>query len=300
MLDNGAIPKAQLATGEHKFTQQDLRKMFYYGDTKEKVLISLAVSLGYGAQDFLALECKDMRALVERAKDTKEEFVSFISVRKKTGAQAHSFLTPEAVESLSTYLQLLEKQFGKLPKYLWCNSHVEGHITTDTLNNQLRALFNKANIKATGTVRFHLIRKYTFSVLHSIHRDIAKLIVGKQVSASILTYIQDVDGECERVFREGYKRLCLNTDITGTIRKRQQEQIDRLEEAITKLAQDSQAYKTTAEVLTKKINEVEGTVSTLINLYTKTLEGLDRPELIKKLIKSAKEIQQKQDNNSNP
>ena len=49
----------------------------------------------------------------------------------------------------------------------------------------------------------------------------------------------------------------MNTDITGTIRKRQQEQIDQLEQAITKLAQDSQAYKTTVEVLTKKINQLE-------------------------------------------
>ena len=37
MLDNGSIPKAQLATGEHKFTQQDLRKMFYYGHKRKSV-----------------------------------------------------------------------------------------------------------------------------------------------------------------------------------------------------------------------------------------------------------------------
>ena len=35
----------QLPTNEYRFTQDDLRKMYYFGDVEEKALVSLAVSL---------------------------------------------------------------------------------------------------------------------------------------------------------------------------------------------------------------------------------------------------------------
>ena len=50
----------QMPTDEYRFTPDDLRKMFYYGDTEEKALISLAVSYGQGSKDFLKLECQTL------------------------------------------------------------------------------------------------------------------------------------------------------------------------------------------------------------------------------------------------
>ena len=59
----------QMATNEYRFQQDDLRKMFYFGDTKEKCMLSVAVAYGQGSKEFLELESQKMKNLIEEAKD---------------------------------------------------------------------------------------------------------------------------------------------------------------------------------------------------------------------------------------
>ncbi len=159
----------QMPTDQYRFTQDDLRKMFYYGDTEEKALLSLAVSYGQGSKDFLKLECELMRDLIDEAKEKNVDFMKWIGeAREKTSIQPISFLTPEAIESVDEYLQLLEKKHGKLPKYLWCNSKPDRHITNEGLNKKLRRLVSKANLRiGKKKVVFHCMRKFTFSRLRT-------------------------------------------------------------------------------------------------------------------------------------
>jgi len=123
----------QIPENEFVFTQEVLRKAYYYGDTWQKAMLSTAVSLGYASQDFLELECQKIKNLVKEAKDKHLDIIGFIGkTRQKTSVQPRSFLTTEAIDSLDEYLKSLEAKFnGKLPKYLWCNHSPNAHITND-------------------------------------------------------------------------------------------------------------------------------------------------------------------------
>ncbi len=48
----------QIPENEFIFTQETLRKAYYYADLEGQTLLSLAVALGYSAGDFLALKCE--------------------------------------------------------------------------------------------------------------------------------------------------------------------------------------------------------------------------------------------------
>jgi hypothetical protein len=51
----------QMPKNEYRFSQDDLRKMYHFGDVEEKALISLAVSYGQGSKDFLKLEAQKLK-----------------------------------------------------------------------------------------------------------------------------------------------------------------------------------------------------------------------------------------------
>jgi len=40
-IQKGKIAKAQIATGEHSFTQDELKKIFHSGDVKQKAILNL-------------------------------------------------------------------------------------------------------------------------------------------------------------------------------------------------------------------------------------------------------------------
>ncbi len=266
------LPAPQLATGEHRFTQAELRKMFYYADTEGKALLSLAVSLGYGSKDFLMLQAEFLKQQVEYAKANNLEFVGWVGeARRKTSIQPHSFLTPEAITSIDNYIQLLEEKFGELPKYLWCNSKLDKHITNQALNYKLRKLVERANIQTRGDIHFHLLRKFTYSRLRHSDPQIAKVIIGKKASASDLTYT-DIDKECERVFRESYKEISLDGDVTGETKRRQTEEIEKLQNAILSQEQQIQALQTRLEVLGKSHTELTDFVQKIREITFKSLK----------------------------
>lgn len=250
----------QIPTDEYVFTQEVLRKTYYYADLESQTLLSLAVALGYSSIDFLTLECEQLSQLVKEATDKGLEFIQFIGKsRAKTSVQPRSHLTPEAINSLKDYLPFLEKKHdGKLPKYLWCNGREDTHITNTGLNKKLKRLLTKANVEAYNKkIKFHCLRKFLYSRLQAKNRDLAKVITAKKVSASDLTYIPDLDAECFRVFKETYKEIALNGDLTGKTKQQQTEKIKEFEDALTTLSKELKGYKTTNETLTQKLEDVE-------------------------------------------
>ena len=251
----------QLPTDEYRFTQDDLRKMFYYGDTEEKALLSLAVSYGQGSKEFLALECQTLKTVIEEARDKNLDFPMWMGkARGKTSIQPRSFLTPEAIESTNEYLNLLEKKFGKLPKYLWCNTKPDKHITNQGLNKKLKRLVKKANIKTYDRrVKFHCIRKFAFSRLRRIDRDMAKIICAKKVSASDMTY-EEINEQCEKVYRIAYKDISLNSDPTGTKRKQQNEKIQELEKKNEELKKNLEAQNLLLQMMFGAFNVDKETI----------------------------------------
>jgi len=68
----------QIPTDEYVFTQEVLRKIYYYADLEGQTLLSLAVALGYSSIDFLNLEAEKLKSLVKEAEDKCLEFMQFI------------------------------------------------------------------------------------------------------------------------------------------------------------------------------------------------------------------------------
>ncbi len=249
----------QLPENEYIFTQSDLRKAFYYSDLENQTLLSLAVALGYSSIDFLELESEKLGQLVKEAKDKGLDFIQWIGkTRAKTSIQPRSHLTPEAIHCLSDYLPILEKKYNGLPKYLWCNEKGTGHITNEGLNKKLKRILKNANVQTYGKhVKFHEIRKFLYSTLQAKNRDIAKVITAKKVSLSDLTYIPNLDAECLRIFKESYKLFALNGDVTGKIKKQQEERIHLLEKALVDGQRKLTNLETTNETLRKRMDVLE-------------------------------------------
>jgi len=199
-IRRGAIAKPKIALGEHEFTAVELRKMFFYADTREKAILSTAIALGWGAQDFIALRREFIEPYLE-----KEAFVGFWYERKKTGATVRGHLTPESIESLTQWLAISGKS-----EWVWA-SNGDKHITDDTLNNIFKEIVRKANIKTTGKVRFHATRKFLLSQLLNagVAQAHAKLMVGKMVPPDLLAYLTKVTEQLREEYIEAYPRFAL-------------------------------------------------------------------------------------------
>jgi len=267
----------QIPTDEYVFTQEVLRKVYYYADLEGQTLLSLAVSLGYSSIDFLNLEAEKLQYLVKEATDKGLEFIQFVGKsRAKTSVQPRSHLTPEAIHSLKDYLPFLEKKHnGKLPKFVWCNGREDTHITNTGLNKKLKRLFRKANIETYGKkIKFHCLRKFLYSRLQAKNRDIAKVITAKKVSASDLTYIPNLDAECQRVFKETYKEIALNGDLTGKTKQKQEKRIQELEQAINHIETENSISKTRINLLQTNLNAEKEERKKEMKEATKTITDL--------------------------
>jgi site-specific recombinase XerD len=236
------VPKQQVATGEHEFNVLELRKMFHYADVRGKAVLSTAVALGWSAEDFLELKRKETEALVNKAIADKQQFIGFDHVRGKTGAPSRSHLTPEAVESLRAYLDITPKD----AEFLWANGSATSHITNDTLNNILKDLVAKAGIATIGTVRFHLIRKFTMSTLSSagIGDWDVKFMVGKEVPPDVATYLTNRKQNLMEEFQTAYPKLSL----TGYA-NRNHDKLSELEQQVGKLTADHLFLKMAMDML---------------------------------------------------
>jgi integrase len=241
-IARGKIPKQQVATGEHEFSQVELQKMFHYADVRGKAVLSTAVSLGWAASDFLNLERSEIEALVNKALTDKEQFIAFTHIRRKTGATCRSHLTPEAIESLKAYLDITPPN----AKYLWANGSLTDHLIGDTINNLLRDLVTKAGIQTIGNVHFHLIRKFTMSTLSSagIGDWDVKFMIGKEVPADISTYLINRKETLMEEFQRAYPKLSL----TGYA-NRNHDKLSELEAKVNKLMEENIFLKTAINLM---------------------------------------------------
>jgi integrase len=237
----------QIPENEYVFTQEVLRKMYFYGSPFEKTWLSCAVAWAYGSADFLEVETEKIANLVKEAKDKHLDFLMFIGhTRQKTSLQPRSFLTPECISNLSEYLESLKRKYPELPKYLWNGA------TNDNLNDWLRALMKKSDIETYGKqVRFHSLRKFLYDILSNRNETIAKIICAKKTNVSDTTYKPSFNMECERVFRECYKEFALNGELSQKAKKEQEDRLERLESSLMKLEAENESLRTRHQNLRK-------------------------------------------------
>jgi hypothetical protein len=207
-IQKGKIAKAQIATGEHSFTQDELKKMFYYGDVKQKAILSTAVSLGWSSIDFLSLEVNFIKPFIEKAKEEKLDFVQFVYTRQKTDETAICHLMPEAIDSLDAYLKSVPQD----AKFLWYSpSNHDEPLTNKALNDILKGMVRQASTMTTGDVKFNLLRKFTFSTLQrfGMTESESRVCVGKTVSPDILTYLINLKDTLLEKYKKTYHGLTL-------------------------------------------------------------------------------------------
>ena len=203
------IVSAKMAKDQHVFSLEDLKAMFHVSNTQEKALLACGVSLGWEASAIRDMDRSYFEQLVKRARSQNEEFISFDWQRKKTGARQYGILSPLALDSLERYL---EKTKDEAKAKLW------NGITQNTLNNILKRLVEESNIVTTGSVSWHLLRKFLMSQLSDagLNSFEVKIIVGKAIPVTDLTYLHQIKKQAFEKYRKAYgSHLSLTMNING-------------------------------------------------------------------------------------
>ena len=217
----GKLVRIQAAKGEHVFSNGDFGKMFNCGNSFDKALLAVGVSLGWEAKAIQEMDRKQFAAFVERAKAENKEFYFFETERPKTGELRFGVLNPLALRALETYLEVSE---DKAEKRLF-------PITNAGINLVLKRLAREANIVLTGTVRWHLLRKWLMGTLSDAGYNSfqIKLVMGKAISVSDSTYLQTLKRQIAEKYPEAYeKRLC----ITAYQTRNQRTEVEGLREEV--------------------------------------------------------------------
>jgi len=240
-IKKGKIPESKMAFNEHEFTHSELKSMYQVGTLRDRTWLSVALNLGWGASDFLALARKDLEPyLVE----SLEYPIGFWAERKKIKTPCRAHLTFEAVQNLRRYFEMTKDE--KL-----CP------LTHAGMGYWLKSLAKKANIVPRGRIHFHMFRKFLMSALanSNINTWHIKLMVGKAIPNAILTYLKNQT----KALREEYKRAEPNfilgeiSNGVHNIFEKQGKAIENLDEILEKvgIAIAKRITKNTKEQLRK-------------------------------------------------
>jgi site-specific recombinase XerD len=169
-------------------TIQQLRVMFKVADnTRDKLVVSMAKDLAWRISDFVQIRKDQLPDL------NQESPISFDLISGKELVLAKSFLSGETVELLKEYLVIVQAN----PNPFLFPSNGEGHRDPDSINKTLQLLAQRAKIVVPKNKRlsFHSFRKRFLSTCADLHIDVntAKLLCGKDVEASMLAYLSEVD-----------------------------------------------------------------------------------------------------------
>lgn len=260
-LQRGKIPKPKMAENEHRFNLEELRQMWLVADMQGKAILSTTVSLGWSVGDILELD----KASLERnlSYSDQDGYVSFDSRRKKTDSRARAILNPSAVKDLKNWVRVSENS-----KSLWTISTDEG------MNYWFKSLVGSAGLKTVGTVRFHLLRKYTYDVAVSrIGIFEAKLLTGKAISIEDETYLHSLE---DRLL-ERYKQNASQYLRLDGIQEAPENKVTELEERLRK-------QETTLEYVQNQLQNTKTLLENTEKVFNKSVD---------KLVGDIKELNQK-------
>ena len=251
----GKMVRRQIDLDSHNFSNGDLTKMFDLGNTKEKALLSLAVSLGWEVSAVLGLPRKQLENYIDRAKSEKKQFVYFMSQRQKTGALRLGVLNPLALEWCEKWLNQSEKfipRRRKVDKQIRVVSEVFD-ITEVGANIMLRRLAKEAHLALTGRVHFHKLRSWVISGLSraGFNEFQIKFCVGKAIPSSDLTYLYGLQEQIEARYPTAFEE---HLNLKAPIR------------AVADLSKSLEAKTAELESLTAKVSKLEGLIKNMVAL----------------------------------
>jgi len=265
-------------TKSHVYTNGDLSRMFEVADTRDKAILALASSLGWEISGFVDLKRETLRKLIDRAKDTGEQFVYFKNIRQKTGQPRMGVLNPLALEWCAKWLKLSEnlprrerESDAINPITLTAKRRVSDifDLTGNGIRNAMSNLAKKANLKLTGKTRFHNIRKWVMSGLSrsGFNEFQIKYVLGKAIPMSDQVYLQTLEDEIRERYPEAYESyLNLSTTISKDMKKRLEDENKRLKEKFSemeleniKTKEEMKQLSLTVRSLVKKLEELTET-----------------------------------------
>jgi integrase len=203
------LSQTTIAVGEFNLKPEHVRAMFHAAkDLRSQLIISLANDLGCGIQDLITIQRNELPDLNQPTPLYWER------QRGKTKQVVKTCLSETTVKLLKEYLL----NFPTKNPYLF-NSN-GGHIGEELINGRLRDLARDANINlGNRSLHYHLFRKMIISTGKNlgIDSDVIKVMTGKSVNKSMLTYMTDVN------IIEAFKKLQSVTAINGQIIKSESE-----------------------------------------------------------------------------
>jgi integrase len=231
---------------------EHVRAMFNVADLRERVLLALATDLALRISDFRNIKKTDLPEL------SQEPPIPFAVMTNKENAVAHGFLSAETVKLLKVYLKTIEDVDNQ---YLF-PSNGKKAISEDRINSWLRKLAEKAKISTRGKrLSFHCFRKMflSASIDSGIGLTAGKKMCGKAIPKSDDTYLTTVQ------LRKKFIQLKTMLKIRHALKPENKERLAKLETAITQLQKENVSNKTIAEVMTKRVAELESILKETAN-----------------------------------
>jgi integrase len=241
---------------------EHVRKMFEVADLRERVILSMATDLGLRISDFIKIKKEELPPL------DQEPPIMFDVMTGKEEVVAHGFLSNETIELLGLYLPTLKKDnLYLLP------SNARRHISDEWLNRLLQKLVDKAQIKLNGkSLTFHCFRKMFLSTAidSGIGLTAGKKLCGKAIPKSDDTYLTTM--------RLGEKFIQLKKFLTikHTVQPETYEVIEELRNAVAKLQENVNAYKTIAETITEKNQGLEEQIAEMQKIDNETMKEIEK------------------------
>jgi muconolactone delta-isomerase len=179
----------------HVFSNGDLNRLWSVGGAFEKALLACACSQGWEVSMFIAQSRDKIQRRIEHAEQNGVKFVFFMDKRDKTGAERLCVLNPLAIECLKNYFAVRTDTDPRLFP-----------ITQDGVQKMLYRLAKDANLKTTGALRFHNIRKWLMSRLSrcNFNEFQIKFVMGKSIGLSDGVYLQTLQSEIEEKYPTVY------------------------------------------------------------------------------------------------
>jgi integrase len=194
--------KARRTTADYMLTNDDVSKMAFVGDLREKYIVLLGKSIGLRAGDFIGITYGMFRSI--NLEQEPPIFLGELQTQKE-GVTAYPFIDADALPTVRAIVD--------------ANRNNDERVITvqeEELSTTIQRLAKKANINLGDKhLRFHCFRKYLIDRLatYTASESKWKQIVGKSISED--AYVTSF--QLREIYREIMKFTTINTNGTGKI-----------------------------------------------------------------------------------
>jgi integrase len=243
--------KAQRVTKDYMLMNEDIAKLVFVGDLREKYIVLLGKSFGLRAGDFASITYGMFRS-INLSTEAPVFFGDFQT--QKEGVIAKPFIDADALPVVKAVLEANQNK---------PNDERIIPIQEEELSSILQALAKKANINLGDKhLRFHCFRKYLIDRLSGTTSESKwKQIVGKAVSED--AYVSGFG------LRDDYSKVMKLTTINGNGNGK----VTKLGEEVTKLQKEIEDLKPLQQQFRDLKNNFDSLVSALeeMNLNPKKI-----------------------------